>query len=68
MVKMYDIVIMKKSGKHAAIIEIDDDKGTKQPIYLVEIIDEEKPEDAKVEEVVFWCEREDFTEDNAKGR
>lgn len=62
MIRLYDTVIIKKSGKHAAIIEIDDDGGTKPPIYLIEIVDEEKPEDAKVDDVVFWCEREDFKE------
>lgn len=68
MVKLYDTVIMKKGGRHAAIIEINDNGGTKPPIYLVEIVDEEKPEDAEAEDVVFWCEREDFTECNFWGR
>lgn len=62
MVKLYDTVIMKKGGRHVAIIEIDDNGGTKPPIYLVEIVDEEKPKDAEVEDVVFLVRERRFYE------
>ena len=56
MKKLYDQVVVKKTGKHANIIEIDDDGGTKPPIYLVEICDSEKGDFDDINEVVFWCE------------
>jgi len=54
MLKLYDTVVIKSTGKNAVIIEIDDDKGTKPPIYLVELVD--KPLGASVADVVFWCD------------
>lgn len=60
MLKLYDKVIIKKTGNHGNIIEIDDDNGTKPPIYLVEIVDDEKPVGAEITDVVFWCESEDI--------
>lgn len=56
MIKLYDTVVIKATGQHAAVIEIDDAGGTKAPVYMVEIIDEEKPEGADLRDVVFWCD------------
>ena len=56
--KKYDKVKIKKTGAVGAIIEIDDDNGTKPPIYLIEIID--KPVNAKIEDVVLWCDYDEI--------
>lgn len=62
MIKLYDMVTVLKTGKHGAVVEIDDDGGTKPPIYLVEVLDKEKPVDADVEDVVFWCDYDEIQE------
>ena len=51
--KEYDVVMIVESGEQAQILEIDDDKGRKAPQYLVELLN--KPENARMNEVVFWC-------------
>lgn len=58
MIRLYDTVKVKKSGEKAAIIEIDDNNGMSPPIYLLEIIN--KPDDASFDDVIFWCEEDDF--------
>lgn len=45
-----------------AVIEIDDAGGTKAPVYMVEIIDEEKPKGADLLDVVFMCDYSDIEE------
>ncbi|MGN1133328.1 MAG: hypothetical protein ACI4RN_02620 [Oscillospiraceae bacterium] len=60
MLKLYDTVIVKKNNVKAAIIEIDDNNGKSPPIYLVEVID--KPDNAAVNDVIFWCEESDLNE------
>ncbi len=64
MIKKYDTVVVKATGKHAAVIEIEDDEGTKPPIYLVEVVDEEKPEHASLTDVVFWCDHTEIEKIN----
>ena len=59
--KLFDIVKINKTGNKAAIIEIDDENGIKPPIYLVEIVDDEKSKNAKLSDVIFWCDSDDFS-------
>lgn len=54
MIKLYDTVRIKASGKTASVIEIDDNDGKNAPVYLVEIHD--KPEGANVTDVIKWLE------------
>ncbi len=61
MFKLYDKVTINNTGNHGNIIEIDDDNGTKPPIYLIEIVDEEKKAGAEITDVVFWCESDEIT-------
>lgn len=54
MLKLYDTVKIKATGKLASIVEIGDNGGKDVTIYLVELHD--KPENAPVTEVVKWLE------------
>ena len=56
MIKLYDTVVIKATGQHATVIEINDARGMKAPVYLVEIADEEKSEGSDLMDVVFWCD------------
>lgn len=56
--RQYDTVLVKKTGQKACIVEIDDNNGMDVPIYMVEVID--KPDDADVSDVLFWCDRSDL--------
>lgn len=58
MLKAYDAVKIKSTGKLAHIIETDDDGGTKPTIYLVELDD--KPKGASVSDVVRWCDGDEI--------
>lgn len=58
MIKLYDEVKIKKNGKIANVVEIDDNDGKSVPIYLIELQD--KPNGADVSDVVFWCEAEEI--------
>jgi len=40
------------------VLEIDDDKGRRAPVYLVELVD--KPVDSTFGDVVFWSEGDEI--------
>ncbi len=58
MLKIYDKIIVKKTGNEGSIIEIDDDNGTKPPIYLIVLT--VKSSDANLNDVVFWCDADEI--------
>lgn len=58
MFKLYDQVKIKKDGRMAHIIEMDDDGGTKPTIYLLEI--DKKPKDSKPSDVIIWVEENEI--------
>ena len=60
MIKLYDKVLVTKKNKYGNVIEIDDDNGTKPPIYLIEIVDSEKGINDEVEDVIFWCDEDEI--------
>lgn len=66
MIKLFDTVMIKTIGKKATVLEIDDDNGTKPPSYLVEIQD--KPLNASLSDVVFWCGWDEIQEVKFDGR
>lgn len=59
MIKEFDTVIIKATGKKGNVIEIDDNGGKSVPIYLVELQD--KPADASVSDVIKWFEYSEIT-------
>ncbi len=60
MIKAYDKIKVKSTGKLGTVIEIDDNGGTDVPIYLVELDD--KPKNADVTDVVKWYEHSEIEE------
>ena len=58
MIKEYDKVKIIKTGVKACVLEIDDDKGRRAPVYLVELVD--KPVDSTFGDVVFWSEGDEI--------
>ncbi len=54
MIKLFDVVKIKATGKLGTVIEIDDNDGKNVPIYLVELHD--KPKGADVTDVIKWLE------------
>lgn len=60
MIELFDKVLVTKKNKHGNVIEIDDDNGTKPPIYLIEIVDSEKGINDEVEDVIFWCDEDEI--------
>ncbi len=54
MIRLYDKVRIRSTGKTGFVVETDDDGGTRPTIYLVEL--EHKPADADITEVIIWCD------------
>ena len=68
MIKKYETVIYKETSRLAVVIDMDDNHGMTLPIYEVELVD--IPDNASLEETVFWCgwdEIEEYRKDGAYG-
>lgn len=57
-IKLYDTVIFKESGKEAVIVEIDDNGGMSPPIYTLEFVN--KSDDDDFFDAIIFCEERDF--------
>lgn len=64
MIKLYDTVKIKKSGKLGVVVDIDNNNNTSPDIYLIELV--ENPENFDLRDVLFWCDYSEVLKYNTK--